>query len=222
LALIRSRYEATGFSKEVVDILLASRGAATQKQYAGPWKAWVRWCSQRGACPISAPVAEVLAFLASLVSQGNLEYRTIALYKSAISQTHDPVGSTELGSLPVVSRFMKGVFKSKPPKPKYCCTWNVQTALSYLESLEPLEDLTLKQLSYKTVLLLALTSAARAHELSSLDLTFSLRKEGSWEFTLPTHIKTSRPGYPARKIFLPSFPENLKICVVRSLHGQDK
>ena len=102
LALIRSRYEATGFSKEVVDILLASRGAATQKRYAGPWKAWVRWCSQRGACPISAPVAEVLAFLASLVTPGNLEYRTIALYKSAISQTHDPVGSTQLGSLPVV------------------------------------------------------------------------------------------------------------------------
>ena len=85
----------------------------------------MRWCFQRGACPISASVAEVLAFLASLVTQGNLEYRTIALYKSAISQTHEPVGCTELGSLPVVSRFMKGVFKSKPPKPKYCCTWKM-------------------------------------------------------------------------------------------------
>ena len=217
LALIRNHYETTGLSKEVVDILLASRGAATQKRYAGPWKAWVRWCSQRSICPISAPVAEVLAFLASLVTQGNLAYRTVALYKSAISQTHDPVGSTELGRLPIVSRFMKGVFKSKPPKPKYAGTWNVQTALSFLESLEPLGDLTLKQLSYKTVLLLALTSAARAHELSSLDLTYSLKKEGSWEFTLPTHTKTSRPGHPARKIFLPSFPGNLKICVVRSL-----
>ena len=36
LTPIRSRYEATGFSKEVVDILLASRGAVTQKRYAGP------------------------------------------------------------------------------------------------------------------------------------------------------------------------------------------
>ena len=60
----------------------------------------------------------------------------------------------------------------------------------YLESLEPLEDLTLKQLSYKTVLLLALTSAARAHGLSSLDLTSSLRKEGSWNLLSP---QTSRP-----------------------------
>ena len=99
LALIRSRYEATGFSKEVVDILLASRGAATQKWHTGPWKAWVCWCSQRGVCSISAPVAEALAFLASLVTQGNLEYRKIALYKSAISQTHDLVGSTAWKSL---------------------------------------------------------------------------------------------------------------------------
>ena len=201
LATIRDRYQATGFSKEVVDILLASWGTATQKRCSGLWRAWVRWCSQRGSCPISAAVAEVLAFLASLAIQGNLEYKTIALYRSAISQAHDPVGFTQLGSLPIVARFMKGVFKIKPPKNRYCSTCNVKTALSFLESLEPLEELTLKQLCYKTVLLLALTSAARAHELSALDLTYSLRKEGSWEFSLPTHMKNSRPGHPARKLF---------------------
>ena len=217
LATIRDRYQATGLSKEVVDILSASWGTATQKRYSAPWRAWVRWCSQRGSCPISAPVAEVLAFLASLVTQGKLEYRTIALYRSPISQAHDSVGSTQLGSLPVVARFMKGVFKIKPPKPRYCSTWNVKTALSFLESLEPLKELTLKQLFYKTVLLLALTSAARAHELSAFDLTYSLGKEGSWEFSLPTHVKNSRPGHPARKFIFMAFPENPKICVIRSL-----
>ena len=78
-SLVRERYQATGLSKEVVDILLTSWGNTTQKRYSGPWKAWVRWCSQRGSCPISASVAEVLAFLASLVSLGTLEYSTIAL-----------------------------------------------------------------------------------------------------------------------------------------------
>jgi len=66
---------------------------------------------------------------------------------------------------------------------------------------------------------LALTSVARAHELSSLDMTYSLKKERSWEFTFPTHFKTSRPGHSACKIFLSSFPQNLKICVVRSFTG---
>ena len=124
LATIRGRYQATVLSKEVVDILLASWGKATQKRYSGPWRSWVRRCSQRGSCPISASVAEVLAFLASLVTHGTLEYMTIALCGSAISQAHDPV----LGSLSVVARFMKEVFKMKPPKPRYCSTWNVKTA----------------------------------------------------------------------------------------------
>ena len=55
--------------------------------------------------PISAPVADFLASLASLITQKDLE----ALYKTAISQAHDPIGSKQLGSLPVVSRFMKDV-----------------------------------------------------------------------------------------------------------------
>ena len=58
-----------------------------------------------GSCPISASVAEVFAFLASLAKQGTLEYRTIALYRLVISQAHDPVGSTQLGSLPVCGSF---------------------------------------------------------------------------------------------------------------------
>ena len=112
LALIRNCYQATGFLKKVSGIFLVSRVVATQRWYTGPWKAWFCWCSQRTTCPLLAPVAEVPAFLTSLVTQGNLEYRTTVIYNSAIFQTHDPIGSTESGSLPTVSRLMKGVFKS--------------------------------------------------------------------------------------------------------------
>ena len=45
LAPIRARYKARGFTKEVIDILLASWAIATHKGYAGAWNAWVRWCS---------------------------------------------------------------------------------------------------------------------------------------------------------------------------------
>lgn len=52
--------------------------------------------------PLSATVNKQQAFQRKLL--------TIALYRSAISQAHDPVGSTQLGSLPVVAPFMKEVF----------------------------------------------------------------------------------------------------------------
>ena len=108
MAAIRERYQSDGLSEEVASILLSSWSDATQKRYTGPWRAWAQWCAERDTCPISAPVTEVLQFLASLVLQGRLEYRTIAVCKSTISQTHDPMGSAQLGSLPVVQRFTKG------------------------------------------------------------------------------------------------------------------
>ena len=42
-SLVRDRYQATGLSKEVVDILLTSWGNTTQKRYSGPCRAWARW-----------------------------------------------------------------------------------------------------------------------------------------------------------------------------------
>ena len=78
-------------------------------------------------------------------------------------------------------------------------------------------DLIVKMLSFKLAALLALTSSARAHELIKLDLNLVSIKSDSWEFSLAEHTKVSRPGHPARKIYLPAFPDNPKICVVRTL-----
>ena len=141
MASIRRRFETAGFSPDVIEILLSSWSESTKKRYAGPWKAWAEWCTMRGWCPFSAPVTAVLSFLASLLKEKDLEYRTIAVYRSAISQTHDPIDSVPLGELPIVSKFMKGVFRAKPPKPKYCSSWNVAKVLDFLRNQEPLDKI---------------------------------------------------------------------------------
>ena len=174
MASIRRRFETAGFSPDVIEILLSSWSESTKKRYAGPWRAWAEWCAVRGWCPFSAPVTSVLLFLASLLKEKDLEYRTIAVYRSAISQTHDLVDSVPLGELPIVSKFMKGVFRTKPPKPKYCSSWNVAKVLDFLRNQELLDKLSLKLLTFKLTVLLALTTSARAHELAALDLDFSL------------------------------------------------
>ena len=71
-------------------------------------------------------------------------------------------------------------------------------------------------------ILLALTSAARAHELATLDLTFLSEKEESWEFALGVHVKQSRPNHPSRKIYLPAYSENKNLCVVHTLREYRK
>ena len=139
------------------------------------------------------------------------------MYKCAISQGHLPIGQTRLGDLPVVSRFMKGVFRMKPPTPRLSSTWGVKCLLAFLATLDPLSGLALKQLSLKLAESLALSSSARAHELVKLNLSFVSIKNDSWEFTLADHTKVSRPGHPPRQIYLPAFQDNPKICMVRTL-----
>ena len=146
----------------------------------------------------------------------SLEHGALAIYKSDISQGHLPVDQTKLGDLPVVSRFMKGVFRMKPPTPRLSSTRDVKHLLEFLATLDPPADLTVKMLSFKLAALLALTSSARAHELIKLDLDFVSVKSDSWEFSLAAHTKVSRPGHLARKIYLPAFLDSPKICVVKT------
>ena len=113
---------------------------------------------------------------------------------------------------------MKGIFELRTPEPKSCSTWSVEKVLRHFASLEPLASLSLKDLSLKLTILLALTSAARAHELAALDLTCIVRKDDSWEFTIHIHVKNSRPYHPSRKIFLARYQANPAICVVRCLN----
>ena len=102
--------------------------------------------------------------LTERVTNQCLEYRTLAVYKSDISQGHLPVGQTLLGELLVVSRFMKGIFRMKPPTPRLSSTWDVKRLLESLATLEPPAGVTLKMLSLKLAALLAFTSSARVHE----------------------------------------------------------
>ena len=36
---------------------------------------------------------------------------------------------------PLIKRFIKGVFKTKPPKPRYTYTWDINKVLSYIANL---------------------------------------------------------------------------------------
>jgi len=88
------------------------------------------------SCPFSAVVANVLTFSTETVTNNSIEYRTLAVYRSAISQGHLPVGQTTLGDLSVVSQFMKGIFGMKPPTPRLSSTWDVKCLLEFLATLD--------------------------------------------------------------------------------------
>ena len=79
--------------------------------------------------------------------------------------THAPVDGCVIGSHPIVSCFMKGIFQLRMLTPKYLVTWDVSVVLSYLKTLSPKNSLSLKQSTLKLAMLMALISFNRCDSL---------------------------------------------------------
>jgi hypothetical protein len=113
-------------------------------------------------------LADITGFLAHSFDEG-LEYRTINTYRSALSGVLPPIDGFPVGQHPLVIRLLNGVLNLRPALPRYQRTWSVDVVLIYLRSLPRNEDLSLKLLTQKLAILLALTAPQRSSELKLLD-----------------------------------------------------
>ncbi|WP_419584126.1 hypothetical protein, partial [Thiolapillus sp.] len=128
---------------------------------------WERYASERKVDKVSPPLTAAVNFLASL-AESDLSYSAVCTARSALSSylcTYDgvPFGKNEL-----VKRLIKGVFETKPVFPKYNATWDVNIVLKELETWTPIEKLTLKEISMKLCMLIALLSGQRCQTLQAL------------------------------------------------------
>ena len=108
-----------------------------------------------------------------------------------------------LGPHPLVMRLMKGQTTSAPLYPP--CR-NVHIVLSHIASFGVNESLSLKQISWKTAMLLALTRPSRSADLSQLDIRGRQYKPDGVVFIPASLAKQSRQGKPVTPFFFPSFP----------------
>ena len=125
-------------STRVSNIIMSSWRSGTQAQYKSAWSKWSSWCAEKQEDPVSCDISCFLEFLSELFDSG-LQYRTISVYRSAISASHLSVEGSSIGSHQLVSRFMKGVYELRPPQPQVFTTWDVGTVLRYLKNFTQLE-----------------------------------------------------------------------------------
>lgn len=62
-------------------------------------------------------------------------YRTLNVYRSAISGTHARSDFVSVGEHPLVVQLLKGAYNMTPPLPRYSSMWDVGVVLSFVESL---------------------------------------------------------------------------------------
>ena len=156
---------------------------------------WTCWCRKKQIDLLQPTVEQVTNFLTACYREGK-GYSTINAYRSAISTTVDSVSGHKqsLGAHPLLSRLLKGMYILRPPTPRYSSTWDVSTMTKYLGTLTPLAELSLKLLTFKTVMLCALATAQREQTICALDLRNKTETAGSIKFLVTDRLKTSRPG----------------------------
>ena len=164
----------------------------------------------------------MLDFLAGKYHAG-LACRSLNCYRSALSSAMLPIDGFQVGQHPLVSRLLKGVFNSRPPQPKYTEMWEVSRVLSYIKSLGSNEALSLKLLTRKLVVLLALVLASRSSDLIRLTLKGRKYSAGGAELRCIGLSKTAKPGQEKsmQPVFLVSFDTDLSLCPVSCLKAYE-
>ena len=194
--------------KEAIDILIASLAPATAKQYESALHRWGQFCNQNYFEFYAPSRKSLLSFLTVSFKEG-ASYSTLNTYRSAVSL----ISQDKLGEDVLVSRFLKGAYRLKPSKPKYPVTWDVSVVLKHLKTLHPLEKLSLKELTEKTVVLLALCTPHRTQTLASIKISNICATPRGLEIKIPDAIKTSGPGRFQPLLILPKFKDDLSLCV---------
>lgn len=189
---------------------MASLAPSTWKQYDSAFAQWKCFCSKNSLDFFTPSVQSVLEFLTVSFLNG-ASYSTLNTYRSALSL----LVNNKFGSDKAISRFMKGVFRLRTPLPRYNETWDVGLVFAYFEGLSP--DLSLEDLSLKTVSLVALATAHRYQTLAAISLDNISPSSQGLLIRIPQLIKTSRPGEVQPLLALPFFPQSPKLCVASAV-----
>ena len=110
---------------------------------------------------------------------------------------------------------MKGNFNLRPPCPCYTSLWDV-AVLDFISAQGENESLSLKQVTLKLTILMALTSAGRSSDIYSLDFKFRKFTPQRVEFTIAKLTKTRKCGPPKQNLFQ-AFQSCRVLCSVACL-----
>ena len=232
LAIIQQSLRKRRFSERASSLISASRRQSTNIVYEAKWRVFACWCSRRKINPLDPSPRRLADFFVYLFDVKNLSISTIKGYRSTISNTlafhkkskvcHDPAIVELIKSL----ELKRPICRSLTPKWDLSCVLWSLTKTPY----EPLDQASLKHLTWKTVFLLTLASAKRRSEIHALSaeeghIRFH-SSDGSVTLLCQTGFlaKTQLPSMAPQPFSIPSLSKHCgrddsdrTLCPVRAL-----
>lgn len=192
--------------------MLSSITESTLKQYESSLKEWWAFAKGKNYDIHDADELKVIEFLTKRFNSG-CKYGTLNSDRAAIALiAHERQIDNKL-----ISRFMRGVFKKRPTRPKYVTTWDTDRVLLYIEAMPDTEKLDIKQLAEKTITLMILATAHRLQTMALINIDNIKISTTAIEIKVPDLIKTSKPGTFQPNLVLPFFKERKSVCVAKTL-----
>ena len=93
---------------------------------------------------------------------------------------------------PSIQRLFRSFYRKRPIRARYIVYWPVSKVLKFLKNWHPISSLSLKQLTLKTIALIALSSSDRGQTLHLMDIERTHISNDGIEFVIKDRIKTTR------------------------------
>ena len=159
-----------------------------------------------------------LDYLASLFEKG-YECRSIGCHRLAISAFHDYVDWKLVAQHPEACALISGIFNNRPHQRRCMFVWSVESVINYIKTKgKNNENKSGKYLTYKTVILMALTSASRASAMHCLDVRFIVKSEDAYIFTFHKLHKSWKKGKAPPKLYFYKHPKDKELFAVSALN----
>ena len=220
-----------GFSRRTAREMSCPIRESSSRVYDGKWSIFCSWCRKRKIYPSSATVPQVADFLTHLRLDEGLSVSAIQGYRSSLNQVLALKGR-DLSTSREISMLIRRFKKSCPPREVRPPEWDLSLVLRSLRSppFEPLCEASDRDLTLKTVFLLALASAKRVGELHAL--SHRVRHSEGWHslsfsFVPEFVAKTQNPSVydprfeefevPSLRDFTGDDPDEMLLCPVRAV-----
>lgn len=149
---------------------------------------------------------QVVSFLQHLFDTKTLAYSSFVAHRAALSL----ISSHDLNNDELIARFLKGIFRRRPPTPRYTSTWDPQPVIAYLSSYYPDSPLLL---SKKLLTLMLLASGHRLQTMAAIQIPNIHFSESGVSIFVDKLLKTSRPGFGGTTLTFPIYPGQPSLCI---------
>ena len=193
-------------SNEAIDIMDKATRSSTKTKYLCVIKKWMAYCTELNISNI-ATTNSFANFMAREFDH-KLSYSYIKGFTAPLLDYTKDVDWV------VIRKLKKGMHNLRPPKPKYCIIWDINTVLIWLSAMRT--D-TLMLLSQKVTTLLMILSGNRVNMLTHMKLTSMVATDEEVTFTFDAPLKHSREGKKGDIMTYRAYPDK-NLCPVHAIH----